>query len=81
MSSLFLYSRGLPLPPHVRVGVNVLMGVACCQVGLGIATLLYMVPVSLGTAHQAGSLTLLTSALYLMHSMKKIPILQKIPLK
>ncbi|KAI9236006.1 MAG: cytochrome oxidase assembly protein-domain-containing protein [Podila humilis] len=81
ISSLFLYSRGLPLPPHVRLGVNVLMGVACCQVGLGIATLLYMVPVSLGTAHQAGSLTLLTSALYLMHSLKKIPIVNKIPLK
>ncbi|KAF9324073.1 Cytochrome c oxidase assembly protein cox15 [Podila minutissima] len=81
VSSLFLYSRGLPLPPHVRLGVNVLMGVACCQVGLGIATLLYMVPVSLGTAHQAGSLTLLTSALYVMHSLKKIPIVNKIPLK
>ncbi|ORZ06353.1 COX15/CtaA family [Lobosporangium transversale] len=81
VSSLFLYSRGLSLPPHVRLGVNVLMGIACCQVGLGIATLLYMVPVSLGTAHQAGSLTLLTSALYLMHSMKKLPIAKKIPLK
>ncbi|KAI8604342.1 COX15/CtaA family [Dissophora ornata] len=81
VSSLFLYSRGLPLPPHVRLGVNVLMGVACGQVGLGIATLLYMVPVSLGTAHQAGSLTLLTSALYLMHSLKKVPVLKKIPLK
>ncbi|KAG0323617.1 Cytochrome c oxidase assembly protein cox15 [Dissophora globulifera] len=81
VSSLFLYSRGLPLPPHIRMGVNVLMGVACCQVGLGIATLLYMVPVSLGTAHQAGSLTLLTSALYLMHSLKKVPVLKKIPLK
>ncbi|KAF9424653.1 Cytochrome c oxidase assembly protein cox15 [Podila epigama] len=81
VTSLFLYSRGLPLPPHVRLGVNVLMGVACCQVGLGIATLLYMVPVSLGTAHQAGSLTLLTSALYLMHSLKKVPVLKKIPLK
>ncbi|KAF9373922.1 Cytochrome c oxidase assembly protein cox15 [Podila verticillata] len=81
VSSLFLYSRGLPLPLHVRLGVNVLMGVTCCQVGLGIATLLYMVPVSLGTAHHAGSLTLLTSALYLMHSLKKIPIVNKMPLK
>ncbi|KAK3817510.1 MAG: COX15/CtaA family [Benniella sp.] len=81
VSALFLYSRGLPLPPHIRLGVNALMGVACCQVGLGIATLLYMVPVSLGTAHQAGSLTLLTAALYLMHSLKKVPVLKKIPLK
>ncbi|KAG0366689.1 Cytochrome c oxidase assembly protein cox15 [Mortierella sp. AD032] len=81
VSALFLYSRNLPLPPQARLGVNLLMGVACCQVGLGIATLLYMVPVSLGTAHQAGSLTLLTSALYLMHSLKKVPVLKKIPLK
>ncbi|KAF9943371.1 Cytochrome c oxidase assembly protein cox15 [Mortierella alpina] len=81
VSALFLYSRRLPLPAHVRLGVNALMGVACCQVGLGIATLLYMVPVSLGTAHQAGSLTLLTAALYLMHSLKKVPVLKKIPLK
>ncbi|KAI7823337.1 COX15/CtaA family [Gamsiella multidivaricata] len=81
VTSLFLYSRGLPLPPHIRVGVNALMGVACCQVGLGIATLLYMVPVSLGTAHQAGSLTLLTAALYLMHSLKKVPVVKRIPLK
>ncbi|KAG0230671.1 Cytochrome c oxidase assembly protein cox15 [Actinomortierella wolfii] len=74
VSALYLYSRRLPLPPHARLGVNLLMGVACCQVGLGIATLLYMVPVSLGTAHQAGSLTLLTSALYLMHALKKVPV-------
>lgn len=81
ISALFLYARGLPLPPHIRLGVAALMGVACGQVGLGIATLLYMVPVSLGTAHQAGSLTLLTAALYLMHSLKKVPVLKKIPLK
>ncbi|KAF9161480.1 Cytochrome c oxidase assembly protein cox15 [Actinomortierella ambigua] len=74
VSALFLYSRGLPLPPQARLGVNLLMGVAIGQVGLGIATLLYMVPVSLGTAHQAGSLTLLTSALYLMQTLKKIPV-------
>ncbi|KAF9916557.1 Cytochrome c oxidase assembly protein cox15 [Linnemannia zychae] len=81
ITSLLLYSRKLPLPPQARFGVNLLMGVACCQVGLGISTLLYMVPVSLGTAHQGGSLALLTSALYLMHSLKKVPVLKKIPLK
>ncbi|KAG0353943.1 Cytochrome c oxidase assembly protein cox15, partial [Gamsiella multidivaricata] len=70
VTSLFLYSRALPLPPHIRLGVNALMGVACSQVGLGIMTLLYMVPVSVGTNHQAGSLTLLTAALYLKHSLK-----------
>ncbi|KAG0003490.1 Cytochrome c oxidase assembly protein cox15 [Entomortierella chlamydospora] len=81
ISALFLYSRNLPLPLHARLGVNILLGVACGQVGLGIATLLYMVPVSLGTAHQAGSLTLLTAAMYLMHSLKKVPLAKKIPLK
>ncbi|KAF9417882.1 Cytochrome c oxidase assembly protein cox15 [Entomortierella beljakovae] len=81
ISALFLYSRKLPLPPQARIGVNILLAVACGQVGLGITTLLYMVPVSLGTAHQAGALTLLTSALYLMHSLKKVPLVKKVPLK
>jgi heme a synthase len=33
-----------------------------------------MVPIPLASAHQAGSLTLLTAALWLVHAMKKIPI-------
>jgi len=41
------------------------------QVGLGISTLLFHVPVVLGAAHQAGALLLLTLALILNHDLKK----------
>jgi cytochrome c oxidase assembly protein subunit 15 len=41
---------------------------ACAQVSLGIATLLAAVPVWLGSAHQAGALTLFTATLFALHS-------------
>ncbi|TPX48909.1 adenylate kinase [Synchytrium endobioticum] len=73
ISALWLYSRRLPLPRQAKVAVNLLMGVACIQVTLGISTLIYFVPIPLAAAHQAGSLTLLTSALWLMHILKAVP--------
>ena len=45
----------------------------CAQVTLGIATLLTYVPPALGTAHQAGALTLLTLALCLLHTLRRAP--------
>lgn len=41
------------------------------QVTLGISTLLLYVPVSLGSAHQAGALTLFTVVLTLLHTLRK----------
>lgn len=41
--------------------------------GLGISTLLTYVPVSLAAAHQSGSLTLLSFALWLVHELKTLP--------
>ena len=40
------------------------------QIGLGIATLLHVVPVTLGAMHQAGALILFTIALILNHRLK-----------
>jgi hypothetical protein len=40
------------------------------QVTLGVATLLTYVPVSLGAAHQANALTLFTSMLVLLHTLR-----------
>lgn len=40
------------------------------QLGLGITTLVYVVPVALGAAHQAGALVLLTIAVVLSHRLK-----------
>ena len=54
---------------HCRAGSSALglLIVAFAQLGLGIATLLLHVPISLGLAHQAGALVLLTAALWHLH--------------
>ncbi|KIX06054.1 uncharacterized protein Z518_04028 [Rhinocladiella mackenziei CBS 650.93] len=48
------------LPPAARRGVHGVVGFVGLQVILGISTLLYLVPTGLASAHQAGSLALLT---------------------
>ncbi|RAL16366.1 cytochrome c oxidase assembly protein cox15 [Aspergillus homomorphus CBS 101889] len=53
------------LPYAARRGVHGVVAFAVCQVGLGISTLLYLVPTPLASAHQAGSLFLLTWVLVL----------------
>ncbi|XP_057970295.1 cytochrome c oxidase assembly protein COX15 isoform X2 [Malania oleifera] len=51
------------------------------QVTLGISTLLSYVPVSLGTAHQAGALTLLTLMILLNHTVRRpsLALLKSLP--
>ncbi|KAJ5478977.1 hypothetical protein N7530_004486 [Penicillium desertorum] len=63
--ALMAYTRRSPtmkrfLPAPARKGVHGVFAFACCQVGLGITTLLYLIPTPLASAHQAGSLFLLT---------------------
>lgn len=48
------------LPRMARKGVHGVVGFVFLQVTLGISTLIYLVPVPLASAHQAGSLALLT---------------------
>lgn len=48
------------LPRSAKKGVHGVLGFACLQVTLGLSTLLYLVPIPLASAHQAGSLFLLT---------------------
>jgi cytochrome c oxidase assembly protein subunit 15 len=55
-----------------RLATNTMMGVALVQVSLGIATLVYFVPVPIAAAHQSGSLTLLTVAIWLLHTLRHI---------
>ncbi|CAO3592852.1 unnamed protein product [Absidia cylindrospora] len=74
-TALWCYSRRLPLPKNVRLAVNTMMGVVVVQVSLGISTLIYMVPIQLAAAHQAGALTLLTSNFWLIHALRKVPTL------
>ncbi|KAK4242815.1 hypothetical protein C8A03DRAFT_39973 [Achaetomium macrosporum] len=72
--ALFAYSRTgrikAIMPRNVRKGVTGLMHLALVQVTLGITTLMYMVPIPLAAAHQAGALALLTGALVVGHRLR-----------
>jgi cytochrome c oxidase assembly protein subunit 15 len=56
---LWLWARTRPLALTARRAFGLLALAAAGQVLLGIWTLLWVVPVWLGAAHQAGALTLL----------------------
>lgn len=71
VSAVWYLTRGMPMPSRTTLLLNALLGVTCMQVSLGIATLLNYVPVSLGSAHQAGALTLFSVAISLLHSLRK----------
>jgi len=73
ISSLWLYSRKLQLPSKTRLAINCVGVMALVQMSLGIATLLTYVPIHLASAHQTGSITLLTLALWLAHTLRAIP--------
>lgn len=68
--ALWAYSRFSPkvrrlLPIASKKGIHGVVGFACLQVALGISTLIYLVPLPLASAHQAGSLALLSYVLIL----------------
>ncbi|KAF2075295.1 hypothetical protein CYY_003424 [Polysphondylium violaceum] len=71
--SAFAFRGRKCLSPRARLAANCLAGMATFQVALGITTLLTFVPIPLAAAHQTGSLTLLSIAIWLMHELKKLP--------
>ncbi|KAF0765154.1 cytochrome c oxidase assembly protein COX15 [Aphis craccivora] len=73
LSALYIMSRKSKLPPRAKAAATALAVFSWCQMGLGISTLLTYVPVSLAAAHQSGSLTLLSLALWLVHELKTLP--------
>jgi cytochrome c oxidase assembly protein subunit 15 len=60
------------LTPQARKGLAVVGSVAFGQMSLGIATLLSYVPLGLAAAHQLGSLVVLSSGMYVVHSMRYV---------
>lgn len=60
------------LPLRGRASLHLMLAVAWTQVGLGITTLLHMVPVSLGAMHQGGALTLFTVLITAVHALRRI---------
>ncbi|KAG0699852.1 cytochrome oxidase assembly protein-domain-containing protein [Suillus ampliporus] len=72
---LFAYSRRPAvralLPPLARTSVTAAFAMANVQVLLGLATLLYLVPVPVAAAHQAGSIALLSTMVHLLVSLRR----------
>jgi len=65
---MWLMSLRRDLASEMRAALNAMAIVATLQLGLGIATLLLVVPVSLAAAHQAGALLLVTAILVARHA-------------
>jgi cytochrome c oxidase assembly protein subunit 15 len=69
--ALWIRTMRTGAPRRVRVLVHALTAAVALQIALGIATLLFAVPVALGVAHQAGALIVLTAAIALNHSLRR----------
>jgi cytochrome c oxidase assembly protein subunit 15 len=69
--ALWLYAIRQPLTGRMRTGFHLLAVLTCVQVGLGVATLLLRVPVSLGAAHQGAALLLLTVVVYVNQAVRQ----------
>ena len=66
-------ARGALMPRRAMRGATALVHTAALQVLLGISTLLASVPIVLGALHQAVAMLLFTSALFLTHSLSRLP--------
>ena len=73
MAFWFIAGRTISTP-QARLGMHLLLAAVVLQVTLGILILLMAVPTLLAAAHQAVALVFLTIALYLVHSLRKIPM-------
>jgi len=71
VAGLWLAARKIDMHPAVKSLIGSTLGMAALQVTLGISTLLMYVPTSLGSAHQAGALTLLSLMILLTHTLRR----------
>jgi heme a synthase len=67
---LWVKSKKMGLLSRQMMAVNSLVIMLFSQFLLGVFTLIYKVPVSLGVIHQAGAMVMLAITLYLLHSLK-----------
>ena len=68
--TLFGIGKGSLVTPQVRNGLLAVGLAATGQMTLGVVTLLNYVPISLAAAHQLGAAVVMTSGLYLCHSLR-----------
>jgi len=66
-----------PIAPRARGVAVLLLVVLAIQISLGIATLLLLVPVALGAAHQGGSMVVFGILLWLNHELRVEPTVQQ----
>ena len=67
---LWLAGMRAGLPHAARLALHALLTALLLQFVLGVATLLLVVPVPLGAAHQAGAVLLLTAAIVFRHTLR-----------
>jgi cytochrome c oxidase assembly protein subunit 15 len=58
------------LPHPARTASHFLLGLVVLQIALGISTLLFVVPIPLAAAHQAGAVLVFAAALNLTHALR-----------
>ena len=68
--ALWFYAKRFELVGRARLGFNLMLGMVAIQFGLGVATLLMVVPVPLGVAHQGGAMLLFSTALFTLHALR-----------
>ncbi|MBE0614587.1 MAG: COX15/CtaA family protein [Burkholderiales bacterium] len=66
----WLRAKRETLTPRTRFAITLLLAMLVAQIALGIATLLLVVPVPLGAAHQGGAVLLLGAALLVNHALR-----------
>ncbi len=71
ISAFWLAMRGRTRSAGTRHALDLLLGMAFLQAGLGISTLLLVVPIPLAALHQAGAVALLTAALLAAHALSR----------
>jgi heme a synthase len=64
-------ARQLQLPGPACAALNAVLGAVTLQVALGVATLLFVVPILLAAAHQAVAVALLTAAIIFRHTLSR----------
>jgi heme a synthase len=67
----WLAGRSAPLPYRARLALHALLAAVLLQFALGVATLLFVAPIPLAAAHQAGAVILLTAAIVLRHTLRR----------
>ena len=68
---LWWRARGFALPGWLAMRVHLLLAAVLLQATLGILTLVFVVPMPMAAAHQIGAMLLFTTALYLLHGVRR----------